>query len=116
MARTTIIYFVVAIAAVLVYLYIYLSISTGPPLKGTAPTSPLITSSTRLRLFRIAANLWCSRKIRIPNFSPNHLLCSGELPLTLTGQRRVAYNKVSKNYIIVSNSRRIVNGIFLFKK
>jgi hypothetical protein len=29
------------LAAVLVYLYIFLSLSTGPPLRGTAPTFPL---------------------------------------------------------------------------
>jgi hypothetical protein len=46
------------LAAVMVYLYIFLSLSTGPPLKETAPTSVLVTSSTRLDLFRIAANLW----------------------------------------------------------
>lgn len=29
------------LAAVLVYLYIFLSLATGPPLRGTAPTFPL---------------------------------------------------------------------------
>jgi len=36
---------VIAIAAVLFYLYIYLRIATGSPLKGTAPTLSLHRSA-----------------------------------------------------------------------
>jgi hypothetical protein len=99
------------LAAVLVYLYIFLSLSTGPPLKGTAPTFPLQwpalafgtlglllicgINETRFRLSLLAI-----LRVVPKNVSPNHLLCSGELPLTLAGQRRVAYDKIKEQLIL----------------
>ena len=78
--------FVAAVTAVLFYLYIFLSISAGLPLKETAPTFPL--QRPALAFGTLGLLLICGVNVGDFSATPNHLLCRGEFPLALNGGTR----------------------------
>jgi len=72
-------YSTVAVAEVLFYVYIYLSLATGRPLKATAPTFSLQRSALTFETLGLLLPCGVNEHDAC---SPNRLLCRLELPLS----------------------------------